>query len=1052
MDISKTTTIKNCLIYCDSFPTFLLSRSFLQMFCPTVVVCAADIHQHIVSISSPDVLIVTMQGINFQDLGKACKGADIAFATGRLNATIMNSLISLGVSSFLSTHTIRRRPSTWNVKPFTVVHKTYGGVTDGAHRFYFYCQDEIQTKDVSHLYHSRDAYTIIEDTVWCKNKQRRPESVFHGELKVVEVGSSEKPLIHIGGLLPLKELRSCTVITPSIGLSSTVWGVRQLTSMEIFTALDLSPDFLKSSLPLNIVAPKPVIPALSWIVAALRYLNVGENTVYNQGCSKRFSKKYKKEVIGAMKLGVEQEKVSEILGGIKLEQSAIKSDDAIVNTDIWFNQFLDNASYGDVGLSDKYKDEILTPPVLKKCCLSFRHSDVGALRVHRRWELKHAMNVMRKFLLWRWKRKVMRDFLKYYHDTCRKWDEVRRNINYRDWLMLSNGKLSWSEQGRDAYKMIFKNRTQATRNYWMKGSDAVRRALKSSWWEWEEGSSPFYWRWPSWYQRYIRDGIRFPLKSTPPEYLIPQADERDKKTKALMTKKLHKVIERGYIGKGEVKSLTSFFSVRKGNDDIRMVYNGTINGFNDCVEVPRFGMPTLKSHLRSMMPGYFMADADVGECFLNFHLHEDLQPYTGVDVEHYIPSDGDHKNWLRWLRAGMGFKSSPYQSCQGMMVAEEVIKGNHRTLSNPFHWDKVILNLPGCESFDPSIPWVCKIRVSDGKVACDFYIYVDDIRVTGSNGNETSLSCRKVTSLLNWLGIQDAPRKRRKASRMAGAWAGSVIYTTAEEVFVLVTEEKWIRGRGMLLEVKEGCKRKMMNRKRLQQIRGYLNYICNTYPILSSYLMGFHLTIDGWRPGRDKEGWKYMYNKYFSEDEIRDDEYSEEEYLDNDIIEESKGPMEVKVKSRLKDDVDALLVLMNSEMPPLRKVRTKHTHYVYYGFGDASGSAYGVTLSAGETLQYQYGQWCMEMAEESSNWRELRNLVDALKNWNDQYSLRGSVMFLFTDNTTVESTFWKGTSKSKKLFELILDMKRLSLQLDLQLYVIHVSGKRMIDQGTDGLS
>ena len=143
--------------------------------------------------------------------------------------------------------------------------------------------------------------------------------------------------------------------------------------------------------------------------------------------------------------------------------------------------------------------------------------------------------------------------------------------------------------------------------------------------------------------------------------------------------------------------------------------------------------------------------------------------------------------------------------------------------------------------------------------------------------------------------------------------------------------------------------------------------------------MGFHLTIDGWRPGRNREGWKCIYNKYFSEDDIRNDECFEEEYLDNDIIEESKGPMEVEVKNRLKDDVDALLDLMNSEMPPLRKVRTKHTHYVYYGFGDASGSAYGVTLSAGKMLQYQYGQWCMKMAEESSNWRELRNLVDALK-------------------------------------------------------------------------
>lgn len=138
------------------------------------------------------------------------------------------------------------------------------------------------------------------------------------------------------------------------------------------------------------------------------------------------------------------------------------------------------------------------------------------------------------------------------------------------------------------------------------------------------------------------------------------------------------------MGPGSVKSLTAFFDVPKGSEDIRMVYNGTVNGFNHCIEVPKFGLPTIRSHLRAMDVGYYMVDADVGECFLNFYLHSTLQPYVGVDLSKYIPARDSSTHWVRWYRAGMGLKSSPYQSCQAMMVVEEIIKGDRLDPKNPF--------------------------------------------------------------------------------------------------------------------------------------------------------------------------------------------------------------------------------------------------------------------------------------------------------------------------------------------------------------------------------
>ena len=87
-----------------------------------------------------------------------------------------------------------------------------------------------------------------------------------------------------------------------------------------------------------------------------------------------------------------------------------------------------------------------------------------------------------------------------------------------------------------------------------------------------------------------------------------------------------------------MQSLTDFFSVPKGDDDIRMVYNGTSSGLNDVLWVPSFPLPTVDSLLRAVHPDTWMADTNLGEMFLNFVLHETLRKLAGVDVTHYRES------------------------------------------------------------------------------------------------------------------------------------------------------------------------------------------------------------------------------------------------------------------------------------------------------------------------------------------------------------------------------------------------------------------------------
>jgi hypothetical protein len=64
----------------------------------------------------------------------------------------------------------------------------------------------------------------------------------------------------------------------------------------------------------------------------------------------------------------------------------------------------------------------------------------------------------------------------------------------------------------------------------------------------------------------------------------------------------------------------------------------------------------------------------------------------------------------------------------------------------------------------------------------------------------------------------------------------------------------------------------------------------------------------------------------------------------------------------------------------------------------------------------------------------------------------GAEFFLFTDNAVAEAAFFKGTSSNLGLFNLVLRLKQLELEYGFILHVLHVSGRRMIQQGMDGLS
>jgi hypothetical protein len=115
------------------------------------------------------------------------------------------------------------------------------------------------------------------------------------------------------------------------------------------------------------------------------------------------------------------------------------------------------------------------------------------------------------------------------------------------------------------------------------------------------------------------------------------------------------------------------------------------------------------------------------------------------------------------------------------------------------------------------------------------------------------------------------------------------------------------------------------------------------YKPLTPFLMGLYMTIDGWRPGRDEEGWRLREAEMAASRESDEEGGSEEP--------PPLGPLQppglVKAVTILLPDLEVMLMVTEAEEPPLRRVRAKSKLNILYCYGDASGRGFGWCIDFG---------------------------------------------------------------------------------------------------------
>jgi hypothetical protein len=162
-----------------------------------------------------------------------------------------------------------------------------------------------------------------------------------------------------------------------------------------------------------------------------------------------------------------------------------------------------------------------------------------------------------------------------------------------------------------------------------------------------------------------------------------------------------------------------------------------------------------------------------------------------------------------------------------------------------------------------------------------------------------------VSTRLAYLGIQVALRKTRPPAQHPGPWSGAMVSSDHVGIGVKATTDKWLKTKEQLRTTLQWIDSGgPISRNELESFRGSLVYLQRTYPAITPYVKGFHLTIDSWRWNRDAEGWITP---------------SPTKPKSN----ANSPPTHVTPVPRLRDNVVSLLSLFASEDPRIQYVRAK---------------------------------------------------------------------------------------------------------------------------------
>ena len=176
-------------------------------------------------------------------------------------------------------------------------------------------------------------------------------------------------------------------------------------------------------------------------------------------------------------------------------------------------------------------------------------------------------------------------------------------------------------------------------------------------------------------------------------------------------------------------------------------------------------------------------------------------------------------------------------------------------VDNPFAFDRVILNLPSTRDYEPQHAKVMKWDSRKNRLAGDLIPYDDDSCGAGSSADHAWQVRRRHASRMQYLGMQDAPRKAEApAQAQPRNWIGGSLRITLEGIWILIPDQKWMKLRSILKEIGLWLQADLkgqpfLEHKKLERFTGFIIHISMTLDDFKPFTKGLYLTMHSWRSG-----------------------------------------------------------------------------------------------------------------------------------------------------------------------------------------------------------
>jgi len=537
-----------------------------------------------------------------------------------------------------------------------------------------------------------------------------------------------------------------------------------------------------------------------------------------------------------------------------------------------------------------------------------------------------------------------------------------------------------------------------------------------------EGPKPthlkvLWWEFPREHWDPLREGCRMNFLTLPQCKLEPNGD-MDEEQQAVAVKFVDELVDLHVVGRPppgtNILATTPLFVLPKEGQpgEWRVIANMKVGGQNEGAVGDPVYLNRPLHILEQMYAGGWSAVVDASKFFYQFPTHPSDYPYLGLTH----PGTGE---LLCWFSLPMGATASPgYAGRFGLallrVLKRRLYQGGIRVGANC--WWTSLENT----GYDPALGYGYVLLDEHQQPITRFFVHVDDFLIHAPTKNKVVEALDAMMDVALEMGMLCHPKKLVPPSQVV-KYTG-FLFDTRGRPTLRVPPAKREKALAMVQHLRTKPSHHKWSVLALSVVAGTLESLADATPMRlgHTYLRSLHDTIH-------QEGSLMGRERYYAFTTLHDQVASDLQWWEAILTQE-----------------------VSRTAYPLKGATLVPT------YGDGSGTGTGGTIELPNSgLTMWMGQWSTKVASNTSNWKELKTLLLVLQQLHQgpqAEEVRGVTLFYFTDNMVTYYIGAAGSSSTPALHDLIKAARNYELVLGCQLQVIHIPGKLMIRQGTDGLS